>query len=279
MGTSGGIKLKVKDDIIQFIDYILNCISNGKYLYYQLSYIPLAKAENKEFLAKLDSKIKEKYQTNKNKNQRLYLRRQNKARFIAVRYQNILLVMRTEGDFENGKNEKWIDIRNNKIELKISEYTTYCVGFVKPKNNKNNKTLSNSVSVTLAADTYNLIKLTCIDAIKYKKSIRKLYYEWNKINGFNGWSGINKQKMQLKEYLVKEVCKEFGIKKRSAEKIFRVNTYRAKVCKTDNKNLTDTLEDVIKEFEFNFEQQNILDSALESEATDTMPVVVQKDEL
>ena len=270
--------MKVKDDIIQFIDYILNCVSNGKYLYYQLSYIE-DKKMNKEFLAKLDCKIAEKYQTNINKNQRLYLRRQGRARFISVRYQNILLIMRTEGNFENGKNEKWTDIRKKKIELKISKHTTYVIGFGKFKSNKNNKTLGNSVSVTLGADTYNLLKLSCIDAIKYKKSIRKLYFEWNKINGFNGWSGINKQKIQLKEYLVREVCKEFGMKKTAAEKIFRVNTYRAKVCKTDNKNLTDTLEDVIKEFEFNLEQQNILDLALESEATDTMPVVVQKDKL
>ncbi len=270
--------MKVKDDIIQFIDYILNCVSNGKYLYYQLSYIE-DKKMNKEFLAKLDSKIAEKYQTNINKNQRLYLRRQGKARFISVRYQKILLVMRTEGDFENGKNEKWMDIRKKKIELKISKHTTYVIGFGKSKSNKNNKSLGRSVSVTLGADTYNLIKLSCIDAIKYKKSIRKLYYEWNKVNGFNGWSGINKQKIQLKEYLVKEVCKEFGMKKMAAEKIFRVNTYRAKICKADNKNLTDAFKDALKDLEFNLEQQNILDSACENQATDIMPVAVQRDEL
>lgn len=223
--------MKVQNDIIQFIDYVVNCIANGKYIYYQLSYIPIEKLEDKGFLAKLDSKIKEKYQTNKNKNQRLYLRRQDKARFIAVRYKNILLIMRTEGDFEIGKNEKWEDIRKKKIELKISEYTTYCIGFGKSKSNKNNKTLGNSVSVTLGADTYNLIKLSCIDAIKYKKSIRKLYFEWNKINGFNGWSGVNKQKMQLRDYLVKEVCKEFGKNKKEARKIFRINTFRAKAQK------------------------------------------------
>lgn len=272
--------MKIKDDIIQFIDYILNCVSNGKYLYYQLSYIPPEKAQNKEFLAKLDSKIKEKYQTNKNKNQRLYLRRQDKARFIAVRYKNILIVMRTEGAFEIGKNEKWMDIRKNKIELKISEYTTYCIGFGKSKSNRNNKNLSSSVSVTLGADTYNLIKLSCIDAIKYKKSIRKLYFEWNKINGYNGWSGINKQKIQLKEYLVNEVCKEFGMKKAAAEKLFRVNTYRAKICKADNKKIIDSFNDALEDFKFNLEQQKILDSACENQATDDiMPVAVQKDEL
>lgn len=269
--------MKIKDDIIQFIDYLLNCISNGKYLYYQLSYIPPEKAQNKEFLAKLDSKVREKYQTDINKNKRLNLRRQDKARFISVRYKNILVIMRTEGDFENGKNEKWEDIRNKKIELKISDYTTYLIGFGKSKSKRNNKSLGSTVSVALGPDTYNLIKLSCMDAIKYKKSIRKLIYEWNKINGYNGWSGINRQKIELKNYLVNEVCKEFGKKKIEAEKIFRVNTYRAKVVKSDNRCLDQSLEDAIKSMAFEIEQKNILDSACENQATDTMPVAVQKD--
>ena len=225
-----GIKMKVKEDIIQFIDYIINCISNGKYLYYQLSYIPNEKAENKEFLAKLDSKVMEKYQTNKTKNQRLTLRRQKKARFISVRYKNILIIMRTEGDFEIGKNEKWLDIRKNKIELKISNFTTYRIGLGKAKASKG-KSLNSVITVSLGANTYNTIKLSCLDAIRYKKSIRKLIYEFNKINGYNGWNGINTQKIQLRDYLIIEVCKEFGMKKKDAKKLFRVNTFRAKAQK------------------------------------------------
>lgn len=248
--------MKVKEDIIQFIDYIINCIANGKYLYYQLSYIPTEKAENKEFLAKLDSKVMEKYQTNKTKNERLTLRRQDKARFIAVRYKNILLILRTKGDFEIGKNEKWEDIKKKKIQLKISDYTTYMIGFGKAKSKKNNKSLGSTVSVTLGPDTYNLIKLSCIDAIRNKKSIRKLIYEFNKINGYNGWSGINAQKMQLRDYLVNEVCKHFGMKKNEAKKLFRINTFRAKAQ---------------KHIDFN--------SACENQATDIMPVAVQEDEL
>lgn len=261
--------MKVKEDIIQFIDYVVNCISNGKYLYYQLSYIPPEKAQNKEFLAKLDSKVMEKYQTNKTKSERLNLRRKEKARFLAIRYKNILIIMHTEGDFEVSKNEKWMDIRKNKIELKTSEYTTYCIGFGKNKSKKSNKNAGRSVSVTLGADTYNLIKLSCVDAIRYKKSIRKLYYEWNKINGFNGWSGINKQKMQLKEYLIIEVCKEFGMKKTAAEKLFRVNTYKAKVSKGKDKPLDDLLEDAINSIKLEEEQQKILDEAFLEKATET----------
>lgn len=261
--------MKVKEDIIQFIDYVVNCISNGKYLYYQLSYIPPEKAQNKEFLAKLDSKVMEKYQTNKTKSERLNLRRKEKARFLAIRYNNILIIMRTEGDSEIAMNEKWEDIRKKKIELKISDYTTYCIGFGKSKSKKDNKNTGCSVSVTLGADTYNLIKLSCMDAIKYKKSIRKLYFEWNKINGYNGWSGINKKKMQLKEYLVREVCKEFSMKKKAAEKLFRVNTYKAKVSKGKDKPLDDLLEDAIHAIKLQEEQQKILDEAFLEKATET----------
>ena len=227
--------MKVKDDIIQFIDYILNCISNGKYLYYQLSYIENEKM-NKEFLAKLDSKIMEKYQTDKNKNQRLNLRRQGKARFIAVRYKNILLILRSEGEFEIAKNEKWKDIRKEKINLKISENVTYNIGLGQSKASKN-KTLESKITVTLSKETLNLIKLSCLDAIRYKKSIKKLCFEFNKINGFNGWAGINQQKKQLRDYLVNEVCREFGMKKKEARKLFRINTYRAKAQKDLDKAL------------------------------------------
>ncbi|MDK0911545.1 hypothetical protein P5F61_14760 [Clostridium perfringens] len=261
--------MKINDDIIQVIDYLVNAISNGKYLYYQVSYIPETKLDDKEFLNRLDTKIREKYQTNKTKSERLNLRRKEKARFLAIRYKNILIIMHTEGDFEVSKNEKWMDIRKNKIELKTSEYTTYCIGFGKNKSKKSNKNAGRSVSVTLGADTYNLIKLSCVDAIRYKKSIRKLYYEWNKINGFNGWSGINKQKMQLKEYLIIAVCKEFGMKKTAAEKLFRVNTYKAKVSKGKDKPLDDLLEDAINSIKLEEEQQRILDEAFLEKATET----------
>ena len=239
--------MKIKDDIIQFIDYVVNCISNGKYMYYQLSYIENEKM-NKEFLAKLDSKIMEKYQTDKNKNQRLNLRRQGKARFIAVRYKNILLILKTEGEFEIAKNEKWKDIRKEKINLKISENVTYLIGLGQSKASKN-KTLESKITVTLSKETLNLIKLSCLDAIRYKKSIRKLYFEFNKLNGFNGWAGINQQKKQLRDYLVIEVCREFGMKKKDAKKLFRINTFRAKAQ---------------KELDLN--------SACENQATDIMPV-------
>ena len=80
-------------------------------------------------------------------------------------------------------------------------------------------------------------------------------YEWNKINGFNGWSGINLQKKQLRDYLVNEVCKNFGMKKKEAGKLFRINTFRAKA-------------------------QKDLDKALMLEATENSPpgeLVVQKE--
>lgn len=228
--------MKVQNDIIQFIDYVVNCIANGKYIYYQLSYIPLEKAENKEFLAKLDSKVREKYQTDKSKNERLTMRRQDKARFIAVRYNNILIILKTEGSSKIALNEHWEDIRKKKINLKITDNVTYNIGLGQGKASKN-KTLNSKITVTLSKDTLNLIKISCLEAIRYKKSIRLLMYEWNKINGFNGWGGINLQKQQLRDYLVNEVCKNFGMKKKEARKLFRINTFRAKAQKDLDKAL------------------------------------------
>ena len=245
-GNTRGVKMKIYEDIIQFIDYLLNSISNGKYLFYQINYVPENKVTDKEFLAKLDAKMENKYNTNLNKYQRLNLRRKDEARHLYVRYKNIIILLRTPGATEVANNENWTDIRNAKIKLKISDSTTYLIGLGQTKASKN-KTLESRITVTLGKETYELIKLSCLDAIRYKKSIKKLYYEFNKINGFNGWSGINKQKIQLRDYLVKEVCKEFGIKKKDAKKIFRINTYRAKAQKDFN-------------------------TACENQATDTMPV-------
>ena len=251
MGTSKGTNImKIYSDLIQFIDYVVNAISNGKYLYYQINYIPENKAVNEDYLKNLDKKLSNKYNTNLNKNERLNLRRKGIARHLSVRYNNIIIILRTPGETEIAINEKWKDIRKEKINLKISENVTYLIGLGQSKASKD-KTLESKITVTL-----NLIKLSCLDAIRYKKSIRKLIYEFNKVNGFNGWSGINKQKMQLKEYLVIEVCKSFGMKKKDAKKLFRVNTFRAKAQKY---------------LDFN--------SACENQATDIMPVAVQEDEL
>lgn len=225
--------MKIYSDLIQFIDYVVNAISNGKYLYYQINYIPLEKAVNEDYLKNLDKKLSNKYNTNLNKNERLNLRRKGIARHLSVRYNNIIILLRTPGETEIAINEKWKDIRKEKINLKITENVTYCIGLGQSKKSEN-KTLNSKITVTLSKDTLNIVKMSCLDAIRYKKSIRKLIYEWNKINGFNGWSGINLQKQQLRDYLVIEVCRNFGIKKKEAKKLFRINTYRAKAQKDFN---------------------------------------------
>lgn len=224
--TRRAFYLKIYDDYIKFIDYLVNCISNGKYLYYQLSYIP-EKKMNTEFLNRLDNKLDNKYQACLCKSERLKLRRKNQARHLYARYKNIIVLLKTDGDTDVASTDKWTDIRKHKIELRISKYTMYNIGVGATKK-KNNKSLDFTVSVTLGADTVNYIKLTCIDCIRYQKDLKRLVYEWNKINGFNGWSGINKQKLQLKEYLIKEVRKNFAIKQDKANKLFRVNTFKAK---------------------------------------------------
>lgn len=173
------------------------------------------------------AKITRKYNTNLNKSQRLNYRRQNKARFLSVRYNYIMIILKTEGLTGIAVNELWRDIKNDKIALKVSEYTTYMIGLGQAKKSKEH-TLDSKVTVTLSTDTYNLIKLSCLDAIRLKKSIPLLIFEWNKINGFNGWGGINKQKFQLKEYLAAEVCRNFGLNKKNARKLLRVNTYRVR---------------------------------------------------
>lgn len=225
--------MKIYSDLIQFIDYVVNAISNGKYLYYQINYIPLEKAVNEDYLKNLDKKLSNKYNTNLNKNERLSIRRKGIARHLSVRYNNIIILLRTPGETEIAINEKWKDIRKEKINLKITENVTYCIGLGQSKKSEN-KTLNSKITVTLSKDTLNIVKMSCLDAIRYKKSIRKLIYEWNKINGFNGWSGINLQKQQLRDYLVIEVCRNFGIKKKEAKKLFRINTYRAKAQKDFN---------------------------------------------
>lgn len=228
--------MKIYSDLIQFIDYVVNAISNGKYLYYQINYIEEKKAVNEDFLKKLDIKLSKKYNTELTKNQRLNLRRKDAARHLYVRYKNIVILLKTEGFTEVAKNEKWKDIRKEKINLKITDNVIYNIGLGKGKSSKN-KTLNSKITVTLSKDTLNLVKVSCLEAIRYKKSIRLLIYEWNKINGFNGWSGINLQKKQLRDYLVNEVCKNFGMKKKEARKLFRINTFRAKAQKDLDKAL------------------------------------------
>ena len=222
--------MKIYSDLIQFIDYIVNAISNGKYLYYQINYIPENKAVNEDYLNNLDKKLSNKYNANLTKNKRLNLRRKDQARHLYVRYKNIIIILKTEGITEVAANEKWKDIRKEKINLKITENVTYNVGLGKGKSSKN-KTLNSKITVTLSKETLNTIKMSCIEAIRYKKSIRLLIFQWNKINGFNGWNGINIQKQQLRDYLVIEVCKSFGMKKKEARKLFRINTFRAKAQK------------------------------------------------
>ena len=236
----------VYDDYIQAVDYMVNAIANGKYLYFQTSYISENKYEKMD-LKKFDKKIIDKYNADLSKSERLSCRRRNQARFIYVRFRNQIIILKTNGESDIAKNEKWRDIRNDKLEIKVGATTSYLVGVGKKKKKKGNS-LDTKIQVFVNSETLKEIKLACKNAISIQKSIPLFIYEWSKTNGLVAWSGVNAQRMQLKEELVRVLVQRFGMKTTQAKKMMRVNTFKArKMKKLDEKIIEKYFDNVLKE--------------------------------
>jgi hypothetical protein len=106
-------------DIHKFTQQIMRFVGNG-YKYIQISQIPEKKQHKKN---KILSKLESKYNTNLSVWQRQYRRRKNLANFVALNYDNTIVILKTNGETE--LNEKFEDVLNSVIAFNTLQLVIY----------------------------------------------------------------------------------------------------------------------------------------------------------
>ena len=103
------ILMKVFEGLKPFARTLINYVGNG-YVYCQISHIPEGKMDE---IKKIDKKLTKKYQTDLTQGQRQHRKRKGLCNYKALRFYNLILILKTTGEDE--LKEDWENILGKEI--------------------------------------------------------------------------------------------------------------------------------------------------------------------
>lgn len=174
-----------------FLQLIVLLVSNG-YWHYCLTHLPEKKRDK---WTTVDEKLCRRYPP-LSKWQRARKKKNGYANFYYFRWEAMAMIMHTDGVTNGPLEDIFLDVRRNPIPIVISSLTTFLVS---PEQNGDKK----HISVRLDRATYKGIKETLYEIAKTKDK-RKIWIEFNKLNGFPAYRDIIRQKQQLATYASKQ---------------------------------------------------------------------------
>lgn len=200
------------------LQQMVNLVGHG-YFYYHVTVVPSEKTDSKK-LEKIDWKMISKYKLdNETRNTFRYRRQKGLANFRYLRWENILIVLKTEGIvvtednlYKDKFNEKQIekymvsdpdqfsDIRHSPIFLKIGEEVSLNVQLL-PKKEK-----GDMVTVKFSKEMFQDKKAELEEYISFKHG-QRVVDTFNRLNGIPAWRGTIIQKRALKRFVVCEAKK------------------------------------------------------------------------
>lgn len=218
-----------------FVQQIVHFVSHG-YFYYHVVTLPETKRHKWN---SIDQKLVEKYNINRSRFARSRAKAKGKANFVYFRYEGIGVILHTPGTMEQTPDDKFYDIRQAALTVKVSDliwlevYTFLQPG--KEPNKTSRKARRLGASVRLSAKTVEGFRCLFTDIVKARNKVRILY-EWNKINGIPAWAKIVYQKQALARFVVAQAKRnqvDISIKelrivtKRKIVKVFKQETNEA----------------------------------------------------
>jgi uncharacterized protein YktA (UPF0223 family) len=161
------------------------------YTYYYVAYLP--KEKEHKFPA-IDTKLIAKYQTNVSKYQRYRLKQKNRANFMYLRWEHIVVILHTNGDIPIIEGiDAFKNIRDSSIVIQLSKYLSLSV------------VLDNGKStVKLHKESYRTFKMM-IEGYAKQQQKRKIIETIQKLNGIPAYRGVVEQKVLLVEYALKQL--------------------------------------------------------------------------
>jgi hypothetical protein len=161
------------------------------YTYYYVAYLP--KEKEHKFPA-IDTKLIAKYQTNVSKYQRYRLKQKNRANFMYLRWEHIVVILHTNGDIPIIEGiDAFKNIRDSSIVIQLSKYLSLSV------------VLDNGKStVKLHKESYRTFKMM-IEGYAKQQQKRKIIETIQKLNGIPAYKGIFEQKKQLVQFAIQKL--------------------------------------------------------------------------
>ncbi len=171
------------------LQQVVRLVSRG-YVFFNITQYPLKKIDRWE---QIDNKLKQKYGANLDRFRAYRRNKKGLAKIKIIRWNNLCLILHTEGIMPDMEDmDKFSDIRNESLMLKISEKVIFRISIV-----------NGHVDVRLARECFMAIKLelqkTCA-----QKNPPVIIRDFNRLNGLLPYHGINEQKFLLRDFTVKE---------------------------------------------------------------------------
>jgi len=117
--------MTVRDTLWKFLQDVVKRANSGYFYAVSMNY-PLKKSG--KWLS-IDKKLTKKYLLDLNRNQRAYRKRKSEANYFGARYGSAVILQRTIGNDINGDDEKWQDIAQKPLKIRISEHLELEIGF------------------------------------------------------------------------------------------------------------------------------------------------------
>jgi hypothetical protein len=164
------------------------------YHYYHVTYLPERK---KQKWYDIDHKLITKYKADKNKFERARQKRKGIANFFYVRWENVAVILHTEGELEDGViiDDQFHDICQRPLRIRVSDLVSFDI--VK---------FGDRYTVKLSKDTYKGLKAELVEVVKTKNRY-KIIHAYDRVNGFPAWAGIINQKRLLAEFVCRQADK------------------------------------------------------------------------
>lgn len=215
--------------LLQQLVYI---IGRG-YYWYHVGYI---KAGKEDKALNIDAKIMKKYNIDLSKDQRYRRKKKKLVNFYYLRWQNVFIILHTDGKMDVELDDNFFDIRVkqtevNRLKVKVSEAIEFNIALQYKDSSKR------SVTVALSNATYKNFKAEIEDLIQHKQ-VNKLESFFANLRGLPAWQGVVKQEYALLEEVYK-MAKKYGLNTKKNNRIkypkqypnldlypFRINTYR-----------------------------------------------------
>ncbi|RMD60147.1 hypothetical protein D6833_10305 [Candidatus Parcubacteria bacterium] len=196
-----------------WLQQIVLLASKG-YRYYHLTEYPERKRDR---WSRIDAKLIAKYQANRPAWEVYRKKKRGLANFKVVRWEQWCVILQSPGRFPDLEDpDRFQDMQAVPLLLQISERVAVKVQVV-----------PQGVDVRLSRDTYRNIKAELAE-LCVRKQVSTLLQSFHKLNGFPAYRGINEQRKQLREFVIREAKRHqlpldrSSLPLRTRRKVYRV---------------------------------------------------------
>lgn len=203
------------------------------YYYYHVGIIPTSKGDKAN---KIDSKIIQKYDIDLSKYQRARRKKKKLANFYYLRWQNIFVILHTDGQLEVPNDDYFYDIRlkqceANRLKIRVSDLLEFNLALQHKDSDKR------SVTVAFSNTTFKEFKAQLEEFVQYRQ-VKQVNEFFKNLRNLPAWQGVIKQEYKLLEEVYK-MAKKYNLNTKKINTIkypkeypsldlypLRINTYR-----------------------------------------------------